>query len=168
MPKHVGPNLVFADDDQQRSQPVIWHLRLILWHFCDRRTDRQTDGRTDELKVFWAFYTGGSYEKAVKNFPHWTPNWISVKQFGEKYENDHDIVFSRVREKGGEIIIFVVCSVFRSEIPSHHLLMPLGADSIRGGVGVSDLIFKFCNLLVGIKQKQTFEEFRILYLHEKN
>ena len=43
------------------------------------------------------------------------------------------------------------CSVFRSEIPSHHLLMPLGADSIRGGVEVSDLILKFRNLLVGIR-----------------
>ena len=54
------------------------------------------------------YNTGGSYEKAEKNFPHWTPNGIFVKQFGEKYENDHDIVFSRVREKRGEIIIFVV------------------------------------------------------------
>ena len=33
-------------------QPVIWPLRLILWHFL-----WQTDRQTDELKVFWAFYS---------------------------------------------------------------------------------------------------------------
>ena len=118
----MGPNIVFADDDQQRSrpgrlakhpafglllspagyltppidfvtdgrkagcfascfrQPIIWPLRLILWQtdgrpdalpagyltppvdfvtyfVTDRRTDGQTDRRTDELKVFWAFYS---------------------------------------------------------------------------------------------------------------
>ena len=61
---------------------------------------------SNDWKHSFTTTTVGSYEKVVKNFPHWTPNGISVKQFGEKYENDHDIVFSRVGEKRGEINYF--------------------------------------------------------------
>ena len=66
VPKHVGPNLVFADDDQQRSRPgrlakhSAFGLLLLpagyLTPPVDFVTFFVTDGRTDELKVFWAFY----------------------------------------------------------------------------------------------------------------
>ena len=51
------------------------------------------------------------YEKAVINFAQRTLSGISVEQFGEKYENDDDIVFNRIREKYREILIFVVCRI---------------------------------------------------------
>ena len=69
MPKHVGPNLVFADDDQQRSRPgrLAKHpaFGLLLSQadyltppvdfVTDFVTDGRKDGQTDELKMFWAF-----------------------------------------------------------------------------------------------------------------
>ena len=73
--KHVGPNLVFADDDQQRSRPgrlakhpafglllsPAGYLTPPVDFVTDFVTDRgivgRTDRQTDELKVFWAFYS---------------------------------------------------------------------------------------------------------------
>ena len=62
VPKHVGPNLVFADDDQQRSRPgrlakAGGYLTPPVDFATDGQTDRQTDRQTDELKVFWAFHS---------------------------------------------------------------------------------------------------------------
>ena len=59
--KHVGPNLVFADDDQQRSRPgqlakhpafglllsPAGYLTPPVEFVTDFVTDRRTDGRTD-------------------------------------------------------------------------------------------------------------------------
>ena len=57
MPKHVGPNLVFADDDQQRSRPgrlakhpafsLLYSPAGYLTPPVDFVTDERTDGRTD-------------------------------------------------------------------------------------------------------------------------
>ena len=46
VPKHVGPNLVFADDDQQRSRPRpdAFASRLFDPSGCDRQTDRRIKG----------------------------------------------------------------------------------------------------------------------------
>ena len=73
--KHVGPNLVFADDDQQRGRPgrlakhpafglvllpagyLTPSVDFVTFFVTDGQTGRRTDGRTDELKVFWAFYS---------------------------------------------------------------------------------------------------------------
>ena len=71
MPKHVGPKLVYADDDQHRSRPgrlakhpafglllsPAGYLTPPVDFVTDRQTDRRTDRQTDELKVFWAFYS---------------------------------------------------------------------------------------------------------------
>ena len=77
----MGPNFVFADDDQQKSRPgrlakypafglllspagyltppvdFVSDGRNTGCFVTDRQTDRRTDGQTDELKVFWAFYS---------------------------------------------------------------------------------------------------------------
>ena len=58
VPKHVGPNLVFADDDQQRSRPgrlakagrmlsPAGYLTPPVDFVTFFVTDGQTDGRTD-------------------------------------------------------------------------------------------------------------------------
>ena len=65
VPKHVGPNLVFADDDQQRNRPgrlakaggLVGAFVTFVDFVTFFVTDRRTDGQTDELKVFWAFYS---------------------------------------------------------------------------------------------------------------
>ena len=58
VPKHVGPNLVFADDDQQRSRPdrLAKASGLRPSAFASRLFDPSgCDRQTDELKVYIAF-----------------------------------------------------------------------------------------------------------------
>ena len=44
----------------------------------------------------------------TKTFAQRTPNMISVQQFGDKYETDHDIVFSFGEDWHTEKVTFVV------------------------------------------------------------
>ena len=66
VPKHVGPNLVFADDDQQRSRPgrlaKAFGLRppafaSRLFDPSDCSGDRRTDKRTNRQRTSGYFVT---------------------------------------------------------------------------------------------------------------
>ena len=55
VPRHVGPNLVFADDDQQRSQPGLSLLKMAARHVGSTRA-----WRLKMLRTFagdWNFVT---------------------------------------------------------------------------------------------------------------
>ena len=50
----VGRSIIsnWRHAEARGTELSFWNLQLFLW-----QTDRRTDGRTDELKVFWASYS---------------------------------------------------------------------------------------------------------------